>query len=158
MRQYFFAIFFICSFAGAAALGQEAKMDRAKFFEDTSLMTATITADLTPILRKKEGKQFPANFSTTLQNGTEINEPVLLEIRGHVRKEICYLPPLRIIFKSNDASRLKSLGTLKLVSECKPSTLGEEYLLKEYLVYKMYNMLTDMSFRVRLAYSSNAAP
>jgi hypothetical protein len=40
------------------------------------------------------------------------------------------------------------INKLKLVPYCK---LGyEDYILREYLVYKLYNVLTDSSFRVRL--------
>ena len=35
-----------------------------------------------------------------------------------------------------------------MVTHCKSG--NEEYLLKEFLVYKLYNVLTDNSFRVRL--------
>lgn len=45
---------------------------------------------------------------------------------------------------------MAALGTLKLVSSCKLGEDYENYLLTEYLVYKMYNLLTEKSFRVRL--------
>jgi hypothetical protein len=40
---------------------------------------------------------------------------------------------------------------LKLVTHCQSSSINDEYVLREYLVYRMFNILTDTSFRVRLA-------
>jgi hypothetical protein len=105
---------------------------------------------LTRLYKRKEGDQCPANFAGNFTNGFLVNEPILLEVRGHFRKDFCYLPPLRVIFKSKKTSVMKPLGALKLVSQCKLSGADEQYLLKEFLVYKIYNLLTDMSFRVRL--------
>ncbi len=45
---------------------------------------------------------------------------------------------------------LKPLGSLKLVSQCKTSNTYQQYLVSEFLIYKMYNLLTNKSFRVRL--------
>jgi len=128
------------------------RVDKVKFFEDTSVIHAMITTDIRKIFRKKEkeGLEFPANFSITLPDGDTIREPIILSARGHFRREKCFMPPLTLDFKDNKASVLKPLGSLKLVSQCYTSDIGEKYLLSEFLVYKMYNLLTDMSFRVRL--------
>jgi hypothetical protein len=39
---------------------------------------------------------------------------------------------------------------MKLVNHCEQGSLYDEYVLREYLVYKLFNALTDTSFRVRL--------
>ncbi|HSU28295.1 MAG TPA: hypothetical protein VLJ68_07935, partial [Chitinophagaceae bacterium] len=44
------------------------------------------------------------------------------------------------------------LKKLKLVSACGTSGDDAQYLLKEALAYKIFNLLTDKSFRVRIAY------
>jgi hypothetical protein len=132
--------------------GQATPVNKVKFFEDTSIINATISTDFIKILRRKEkiGLKFPANFSAKLPDGTTIDEPIVLEVRGHSRRAICYLPPLKVVFKGDKTSVLKPLGSLKLVSQCYTSEIGEKYLLSEFLIYKMYNLFTDMSFRVRL--------
>jgi len=40
--------------------------------------------------------------------------------------------------------------SLKLVSHCAEDEMAEQNLLKEYLAYKIYNEITDRSFRVQL--------
>ena len=45
---------------------------------------------------------------------------------------------------------MSTLGKLKLVVGCGATNDDEQLIIKEYLAYKMYNMLTEKSFRVRL--------
>jgi hypothetical protein len=134
------------------ANGQSAGLSKTEFFKDTSTLDVNITTGLNRLFKQKEneGYQYTANFSTKLPDGTTVDEPILLEVRGHFRKDYCYIPPLRIIFKAEKNSVLNPLGSLKLVSKCKLTPADEQYLLKEYVTYKIYNLLTDMSFRVRL--------
>lgn len=145
-------VIFISSLAWRNGFSQTTSFDKEKFFEDTSIIHATITTNMGMIFRKKNkpGLQFPANLSMSLPDGNTINEPIILTVRGHFRRDKCFLPPLTIDFKDKKTSVLKPLGSLKLVSQCYTSDIGEKYLLSEFLVYKMYNLLTDKSFRVRL--------
>ena len=152
MRKFFAALAFLFFLYCQVANGQSTSIDKAEFFKDTSVLDVNITTGLNRLFKQKEkeGHQYTANFSTKLPDGTMVDEPILLEVRGHFRKEYCNIPPLRVIFKAKKNSVLKPLGSLKLVSKCRPSTNDEQYLLKEYITYKIYNLLTDMSFRVRL--------
>lgn len=151
MKAYITVIllFFISSLE--VIYGQSYPIDKVRFFNDTSVLNASISTNMGKLLRqKKTGYQQQAAFTTSFPNDSIVNNPVLLELRGHFRKDYCYLPPLKIIFKYQNSSTLSPLGSLKLVSQCNVSATYDQYLLKEFLVYKIYNLLTDMSFRVRL--------
>jgi hypothetical protein len=156
MKQVAAALLFIFILKCQSTSGQNTvltkKVDRAQFFKDTAMLNATITTNIGRIMRlkQKEGAQFPAIFSTTIGEGFTVNDSVMLEVRGHFRRDFCYFPPIRVFFKANPYSVLKPLGTLKLVSQCKTFPEDKQYLLKEFIIYKIYNILTDMSFRVRL--------
>jgi hypothetical protein len=73
--------------------------------------------------------------------------------RGEIRRTgpgICDFPPLLLNFQLKDSvgGEFTGINKLKVVPYCK---LGyEDYILKEYLIYKLYNVLTDNSLRVRL--------
>ncbi|MFN7117693.1 MAG: hypothetical protein ACK4TA_12905 [Saprospiraceae bacterium] len=72
--------------------------------------------------------------------------------RGHARRNICTFPPLRLRFTEEnlDALELNSdYKSLKLVTHC--INVDEDLVLREYLAYKMLNILTDHSLRVQLA-------
>ena len=156
MKRVPAALLFFFVLQSPAVNGQNAvltkKLDNVQFFKDTGMLNVTITTNIGHIMRQKqkEGVQFPAIFSTTLPDGFTVNDSILLEVRGHFRRDYCYLPPIRVIFKNNPYAALNPLGSLKLVSQCKTFSSDKQYLLKEFIVYKIYNLLTDMSFRVRL--------
>ncbi len=146
--SFLFLIFFL---PGSLLKAQSFSVDKVQFFNDTSILDATITTNLGKMLgRKKEGEQFGGIFTTTLSGGITTNSPVVLEFRGHSRKELCYMPPLEINFKNENDSGFSALGSLKLTSECKTYGEFDQYLLKEYIIYRIYNLITDMSFHVRL--------
>ena len=74
-----------------------------------------------------------------------------VRVRGNFRrlKENCDTPPLKFNFKKHEApehSLFAGQPELKLVVPCK----GEQYVIREYLTYKLYNLFTDYSFNVRL--------
>src|SRR6185437_6784967 len=130
---------------------QSFSVDKVQFFSDTSVLDATLTTNLSKMLgRKKEGEQFGGIFTTTLKGGITTNSPVVLTFRGHSRKALCYMPPLEINFKNKNDSGFSVLGSLKLTSECKTYGDFDQYLIKEYIIYRIYNLITDMSFRARL--------
>jgi hypothetical protein len=60
------------------------------------------------------------------------------------------MPPIMLNFRLGNSPRLRSLKKLKLVCGCETSNDDEQLIIKEYLAYKMYNLLTEKSFRVRL--------
>jgi hypothetical protein len=138
--------FLFAQFASA----QSASINVERFFSDTSVVKATIVTNLGKLLREKEtGYQVQGTFTSSFSDSAFVNAPILLDVRGHFRKDFCYLPPLKIIFKYKKLSPLYTLGSLKLVSECKTFGNYDQYLIKEFLVYKIYNLITDLSFRVR---------
>jgi hypothetical protein len=130
---------------------QEKSFNKLRFFDDTSVLSATITANTKKLFGagKKKGFSLPAVFSTRITD-KNINDSVLLEIRGNFRRDNCYMPPLKLNFKYDSSAVLYSLKSVKLVSECRVNPDNEQLLLKEYLIYRIYNLLTEKSFKARL--------
>jgi len=92
----------------------------------------------------------PATVTMRLPDSSSIKEDVRINTRGKFRLENCKMPPILVNFKNNSSPRLRPLGKLKLVVGCGATNEDEQLIIKEYLAYKMYNMLTEKSFRVRL--------
>ena len=127
-------------------------VDKVQFFSDTTLVKSTLKVDVRKLMANKdlEGKLFPATFSCKMGDSLDVNDKISIQVRGHFRRSYCYLPPLKLIYKNNPSCAFYNFKDLKLVSACMPARVDDQYLLKEYLVYKIYNLLTDKSFRVRL--------
>lgn len=88
-------------------------------------------------------------------NGGELKLPVQLRTRGHYRlsNRNCSFVPLRLDFKKSEVKETVFAGQdkLKLVTHCNPNPLYEEYMIREYLAYKVHNQITPRSYRARLA-------
>ena len=81
--------------------------------------------------------------------------PISLKLRGITRRtsEVCDFPPLRVDFTAPPppTSIFAGQKKLKLVTHCRSSASFQQNVLLEYGAYRMYNVLTPHSFRVRLA-------
>jgi len=79
-----------------------------------------------------------------------INKEIKLRSRGISRNSICNFPPITLNFRKEDliTDDQRKIEKIKMVTHCNSG--NEEYLFREYLIYKLYNALTDLSFRVRL--------
>ena len=65
----------------------------------------------------------------------------------------CAFPPLALSFDRAvvPGTLFEGQGRLKLVSFCKPAANYEQFVVREYLAYRLYNIITPMSFKVRAA-------
>ena len=77
--------------------------------------------------------------------------PVTLSVRGNFRRDgaNCRFPPLYLNVPKKAVKHTLFAGQdkLKLVTHCQT----DEYVVREWMVYRLYNLLTDLSFRARLA-------
>ncbi|MBM3414915.1 MAG: hypothetical protein FJY20_00420 [Bacteroidetes bacterium] len=134
-----------------AGIAKAQQVDSIKFFTDEQPVELTLTTDIRGLQNESDQDVFqPATAKMKFPDGTEIEEPVQVGARGKFRRGYCRIPPIMMQFRNASSPRFASLGKLKLVIACGAATADEELLLKEFLVYKIYNQLTDMSFRVRL--------
>jgi len=99
--------------------------------------------------RGDDPKYHDFKLSFTGQENAKVELPVKIKVRGHFRKlkENCTYPPLLIDFsKEKKGTMFSEQKKLKLVTPCR----DEKYVVREYLVYKLYNLITPKSFRARL--------
>jgi hypothetical protein len=127
-------------------------LKRSIFFNSSDPLEITLVSDFRNIKSKRKKKVYqPATVTMKLPGIDAVTEDIQLAARGEFRRTTCNMPSLMLDFKNPKAPKLSSLKKMKMVCGCSASKYDEELLLREYLVYKMYNMLTDMSFGVRLA-------
>ena len=131
-----------------------AMTDTLELFNTEDPLHLTLSSDFRNLIKTKfKGKYQPATLTYYLADSTPVEKAVRIQARGEFRRKFCYFPPIKISFKkSNLATEVEHpLKTLKLVTNCKSSKEYEQYVLKEYLTYKLFNALTDSSFKARLA-------
>lgn len=121
------------------------------FFEEDALITIDLSTDLKKITSEKKLNQYqPATVTFHFPDSSVVTEDIRISARGEFRRKNCYVPTMWFDFKKQEKSKLSPLKRLKLVCGCGLGTENERLVLKEFLVYKIHNLLTDMSFRVRL--------
>ena len=136
MIKYLLATILLCIATFNFTYSQTTSIDREAFFNDTSVMSATILANTSKLFsHEKKGFLMPAHFITKLSDGTNVDDQIQLEMRGHFRHDYCYIPPLKLIFKYKKPSVFYSLKSTKLVSQCRLPTMYDQYIIKEFLVY-----------------------
>src|SRR5690348_310966 len=149
MKRFFCILLLIVS---NIVLRAQTPIDSLQFFMDETPFNVTLTTDISKLLNSKMKADYfqKATFSCKLPDSSAVNEEININARGQFRRSYCYMPPLRLNFHNTTSPTLYTLNSLKLVCACRTSAQYEQYLLKEFLIYKIYNLLTEKSFRVRL--------
>jgi len=133
--------------------------ESAPLFAESTTLHLTLEADFSSIRKddlSQDSEERPAILRWTDPAGLPGSLEIQLGTRGNFRlqKKTCEFPPLRINLKkgSTKGTIFGSQDKLKLVVACKVGqSFWEQYVLSEYLIYRTLNILTDLSFRVRLA-------
>ena len=122
-------------------------------FDETDPMFITMTLDLKRYQREKyKGEYMPVRLHYQLNDTLEMEKTMRIKARGNFRRSHCNLAPFWLNLRETDLSddREQDIKGIKIVTHCKGSKSYEDYVLKEYLCYRIYNILSPVSFRVRL--------
>jgi hypothetical protein len=119
-------------------------------FDDESILEVELTGPISTLYenrREEPREQLPF---TLVSEG--VKHEIKVRVRGKSRVEFCQFPPLRLNFKKGEVDGTVFAGQdkLKLVTQCNLGQNAETDVLEEYAAYRIFNELTDLSFRVRL--------
>jgi hypothetical protein len=120
-------------------------------FTNDEVLNLTLRFDITQYKKKKSKDEYlKAILTYHINDKDSVNKEIRIKSRGEMRNAYCDFPPVRLNFKKSDFRKddLKAIEKMKMVTHCESG--NEENVLKEYLIYKLYNVLTEVSFRVRL--------
>ena len=127
----------------------------ATLFATPEPLVFTLATDLRRLLRDRGADR--AEHGATLRylaaGGDTVSLDVDVRTRGIFRLKRCAFPPLRLDFPASRVHGTAFAGQdkLKLVTHCRSSRSYEQNVLQEYLLYQILNILTERSFRARLA-------
>ncbi|MEM9920078.1 MAG: hypothetical protein AAF990_18425 [Bacteroidota bacterium] len=115
----------------------------------------TIVLNLSELTQNKfDTLEHKGELTFTDLNGEEQSWDIKAALRGKFRRSKCSgIPPLKLKFKKKHLkiAGLAKYNDMKLVNYCvEDQEEARDYLLREFLIYKLYNELTDASFRVQL--------
>ncbi|MCG8311309.1 MAG: hypothetical protein MI975_28230 [Cytophagales bacterium] len=117
-------------------------------FGSDEILSITLKTDLRLLLKHKRDDEYQEGEITV----SGVDYPIRLKARGNYRRENCSFPPITLNFSKTEFEdrSYNQLKKLKLVNACKMQTSYEQYILREYIIYRTFNIMTDKSFKVRL--------
>ena len=138
--------------ASSPALASQQAVPAKPLFAASDVIRITLRGPVSAIVRSRSTQPRPARLE--LAAGVEAH-PIRLSARGITRRQadICQFPPLRVEFTSSPPAGSLFAGQrrLKLVTHCRTAPAFQKHVLLEHAAYRMFNVLTPASFRVRLA-------
>ena len=125
-------------------------------FNGDEMLKVRIVAPFDVIAQERPVDEYvDGTFYLDIGNGESLELDVGLRTRGNYRRreDVCPFPPLRLNFKKKQVKDTLFDGQdkLKLVTHCTTdSFIYEQGIIAEYLAYRILNLMTDYSYRVRL--------
>lgn len=143
---------------GVAAQQTQAPKEPERLFRSRETLDLTLIAPLQTLFKNRDTidkKPESGILVVPGEAGVLDSVAVTLETRGHFRLKstTCRFPPIKVIFDKSlmKETPFKGQGSLKLSTHCQPRDRYEQNVLLEEAVYRIYNLLTPLSHRTRLA-------
>lgn len=120
----------------------------AALFNDQTVLAVELAG---PIGRLANAADQREEWPFTLRTGSR-DLAVKVRARGNSRLRVCRFPPLRLNFAAERTKQtvFADQNKLKLVTHCRESKQANEDVLDEFAAYRIFNLISDVSYRVRL--------
>lgn len=145
MNKYLFLL--VCILCTGIVYGQEKSIfDQFMALDNPE---CRIITDYKYLIRNKAEEKYIPGLLLVKHPDFPDTFHIEVRTRGVSRKQICYFPPLKVKFSKKEIE-MDTFNDIKVVNTCRTTPTYDEYLIKEYLIYKLYNILTDKSLRAQL--------
>jgi hypothetical protein len=147
---FFLFIYFIFNLEVQAQSPSPSDKPFSDLFNINAPLELNLIFDVKTFIKNKANDDYmDARISYYIADSTLVENTVRIRARGNLRRKKCYLPPIKIDFNDENyqVDLFNTLGKAKLVSLCRLASNFEQYLIKEYLCYKVYETITDISFK-----------
>ena len=150
------ALLSVSPFSSAEVDDAPDDINKTPLFESHAPLPVTIEAPLMKLMKDRPDSDYlEGTFSYDQDDATEHVLDLKLRTRGNFRRaeENCEFTPIRLNFRKKqvDDTLFDGQDKLKLVTHCmdhKPSF--EQHVIREYLAYRILQLMTEKSFGVRL--------
>jgi hypothetical protein len=123
-------------------------------FGSRSPLKLTLAASIKSLKRETSDSTY-LEGTLGFSQGEQLPDSVDLRVRarGDFRKSQCYFAPLKLEFRKSDirGTLLEGHKELKLVLPCQIGSVSDDYVLKEYLAYKIFEVVSPYHYKTRLA-------
>jgi hypothetical protein len=123
-----------------------------KLFSSEETLNVTITGPWRDVRGNKANQEpYAGKIEFRDNQGKPVSLDLTVQRRGVARQRVCKFPPIRLRFNKEEikGTIFRGQDSLKMVTHCKREKEFEQYFILEMLAYRMYNLITEFSFRVR---------
>src|SRR5258708_16472618 len=132
---------------------QAATARRPPLFSSDTPLAITITTNIKQLRHDRNDKApyRSATVSYVGDDGKTVTVPIRVKTHGIWRLKNCDLPPLRLNISNKETKHtlFYDLQKPKLTSPCRDNDGYEQYVLQEMQLYRIYQVITPVSHRVR---------
>ncbi len=122
-------------------------------FSSNDPMHVTLAFDIKEFFKNRyDPKYQDADITLRFNKEDSLIQHIKLKPSGIFRRTFCFFPPMHLNFKKTEflGSEPAEQHTIKLIAHCKNERLYTVYILREYLAYRLYNIISPYSLNVRL--------
>ena len=124
------------------------RANASPLFEDDTILAINLTGPFSTLIEEEKNR---AELPFVLR-ADDVEHLIKVRIRGKSRTRVCDFPPLRLAFSEENSEQTVFAGQnkLKLVTHCEDHSSAQANILEEYAAYKIFNLISDVSYKVRL--------
>jgi len=123
------------------------------FFDDSQPLTIKLKFSTRKIKNETNDSTYVASmFHYKLDEGSWDSLKIKMRVRGHFRKKNCFYVPLKLKLGKSKTKETIFEGNpkLKFVSPCLREMDNNDYVLKEYMAYKLFEVISPYHLKTRL--------
>jgi hypothetical protein len=123
-----------------------------KLFDSDTEISVTLTAPFKRLFAKNDdGTNGAGMLHYTDAKGDRREVNVQISTGGGMRSDYCQFPPLTLNLEATEiaGTPFEGLGALYLTTHCRRGSQNEQYMYLEYLIYRMYGLVTEYALAVR---------
>jgi len=144
----------ILSLSNFSSLLSQSFFDQLYLDNNEDKQEIHIVMDIAYLMDHVEDEEYQnATIKWVRGPGDTLSMGVNAKARGKSRKKICSFPPVKLKFKKDTLEAHgfdRDFNDHKLVLQCRDVRGYDQYLYKEYMIYKFYSLFSPIAFRVQL--------
>ncbi|MCA0132059.1 hypothetical protein [Winogradskyella alexanderae] len=146
-------LFFVIPYSVSAQPDQIKKSNKLRLFEENKSLPIKFKYSKKQLKNETNDSTYMiAEMSYEKHNGIWDTLEVKIRARGNFRRKSCFFTPIKLkVSKKNAKGTLfEKNRKLKVVFPCLNEYLKDDYVMKEYIIYKMYEVVMPYHFKTRL--------
>lgn len=146
-------LFILSCMLCARVAAQPGQALAAGLFDSDEILDIRLSGSIRELIKDRSDDMVYHPLTLSYRNADDslVSIPLKSKTRGHFRRTMgsCAYPPLWLNFakkRTPEESIFYQQDKMKMTTPCR----NDKYVVREYLVYKLYNLITPKSFRARL--------